>query len=44
MLCQLARTFRFGLPMVLALGTGPGLADPMHGIAMYGEPALTPIP
>ena len=42
MLCQLARTFRFGLPMVLALGTGPGLADPMHGIAMYGEPALTP--
>ncbi len=29
-----------GAALILALGPGAALADPAHGIAMYGEPAL----
>jgi len=29
-----------GAALILALGPGVALADPAHGIAMYGEPAL----
>ncbi|MFM2354452.1 MAG: hypothetical protein RLZZ528_188 [Pseudomonadota bacterium] len=28
--------------LMLAVQAGPALAEPMHGIAMYGEPALPP--
>ncbi|WP_374391086.1 extracellular solute-binding protein [Tabrizicola sp.] len=33
---------RFGLSVVLALFAATAQAEPMHGIAMYGEPALPP--
>ena len=33
---------RFGLSVVLAFFAATAQAEPMHGIAMYGEPALPP--
>jgi peptide/nickel transport system substrate-binding protein len=33
---------RVGLAVVLAVFAGAGAAEPMHGIAMYGDPALPP--
>ncbi len=33
---------RFGLTAALALFAAAAQAEPMHGIAMYGDPALTP--
>ncbi len=33
---------RLALPLALALGAGSAQSDPMHGIAMYGDPALPP--
>jgi peptide/nickel transport system substrate-binding protein len=33
---------KIGLAMVLAAFAGAGSAEPMHGIAMYGDPALPP--
>lgn len=33
---------RFGLAAVLALVATAAIAEPMHGIAMYGDPALPP--
>ncbi|MCU0827154.1 MAG: extracellular solute-binding protein [Tabrizicola sp.] len=33
---------RLVLPMTLAVSAGMAAAEPMHGIAMYGEPALPP--
>jgi peptide/nickel transport system substrate-binding protein len=43
MLRDLARTLcRLTLPAALAFAATAAQAEPMHGIAMYGEPALTP--
>ena len=33
---------RFALPLMLAVTAGSAGADPAHGIAMYGDPALPP--
>ncbi|MFN6058490.1 MAG: extracellular solute-binding protein [Paracoccaceae bacterium] len=33
---------RVGLALVLSVFAGPTLAEPQHGIAMYGDPALPP--
>jgi peptide/nickel transport system substrate-binding protein len=37
-----ATLHRIAAPMVLALTIGAAVADPQHGIAMYGTPALPP--
>lgn len=43
MLCDLvANLRRLALPLAIALAAGSANAEPMHGIAMYGDPALPP--
>lgn len=43
MLCHLAANLRrLALPLGLALAATAAQSEPMHGIAMYGDPALPP--